>query len=154
GNLDDLHAVAQWAGDGVELIGGGDEQRVRQVEGHVQVGVLEGVVLRRVQHLQQRRRRITAIVGAQLVDLVEDDHRVVRAGAAQLLDDATRHRPHVRAPVPADLRLVAHTAQRHADEGTTGSAGDALTERGLAYTGRPDEAQDGTARVPAQLAHR
>ena len=46
---------------------------LRQVEGHAQVVVAEGVVLLGVQHLEQRRRRIAADVGAQLVDLVEQE---------------------------------------------------------------------------------
>ena len=44
--------------------------------GDVEVVVAEGVVLLRVEHLEQRRGRIAAEVGAHLVDLVEHEHRV------------------------------------------------------------------------------
>ena len=42
----------------------------------------------------------------------------------------------------ADLGLVAHAAQRHADELAAHGAGDRLADRGLAGAGRPDQGQD------------
>jgi hypothetical protein len=87
-----------------------------QVELHVEVVVAERVVLRRVEHLEQGGRRVAAPVGADLVDLVEEDHRVHRPGIPQGTDQPARQGADVRAPVAADLGLVAHAAQRHADE--------------------------------------
>src|SRR2546422_3983068 len=48
-------------------------------------------------------------------------------------------RADVRAPVPADLRLVAHAAEGHAHELTAGRAGDRLADRGLAGARRSEE---------------
>ena len=73
---DDLHAVEQRPGDRVEHVGGRDEQHVGQVEVDLEVVVAEGVVLRGVEHLEQRRARVAAPVGADLVDLVEQEDRV------------------------------------------------------------------------------
>ena len=87
GQLEHLHAVAQRRRNRVEHVGGGDEQHLRQVERHVEVVVAEGVVLLGVEHLEQRRGRIAAEVGAELVDLVEHEHRVARLGAPHALDD-------------------------------------------------------------------
>ena len=87
-----------------------------QVELDVEVVVAEAVVLRRVEHLEQRRARVAAPVGADLVDLVEHDHRVHRPGVAQRADQPARERADVRPPVTADLGLVADAAERHADE--------------------------------------
>jgi hypothetical protein len=39
--------------------------------------------LGRVEHLKQRRRRVAASVGAKLVDFIEQDDRVHRAGVTQ-----------------------------------------------------------------------
>jgi hypothetical protein len=78
--------------------------------------IAEGVVLFGVEHLEQRRGRIAAEVGAELVDLVEQEHRIARSGAAQTLEDATGHRADVGAPVSSDLRLVAYAAERCACE--------------------------------------
>ena len=75
---DDLHPVEQRAGDRVGDVRGRDEEDVGEVELDVEVVVAERVVLRRVEHLEQRGRRVAAPVGADLVDLVEQDDRVHR----------------------------------------------------------------------------
>jgi len=107
----------------------------------------EGVVLLRVEHLQQRRRRVAPEVVAQLVDFVEHEQRVARADAAHGLDDAAGHGPDVGAAVAANLRLVTHAAQADAHELAAQRAGDGAAERGLARARRADEAQDGTAQI-------
>ena len=119
------------------------------------------MVLRRVEHLQQRRRRVTAPVRADLVDLVQQDHRVHRARVAQRSDQTAGERADVGAPVPADLGLVAHAAERHAHELTAGGPCDRLADRGLTCTGRSDQREDRPrlgvgldSPIGAQLAHR
>ena len=100
------------------------------------------MVLRRVEHLEQRGRRVAAPVGADLVDLVEHDHRVHRPGVSQRADEPAGQRADVGAPVAADLGLVADAAERHADELAVERACDRLADRGLARAGRPDQRQD------------
>jgi hypothetical protein len=109
-----LHAVVQRRRDVLGVVGRRDEEHLAQVERHAQVVVRELVVLRGVQHLQQRAGRIALVADAQLVHLVQQDHRVAALGLLQRLHDAPRHGAHVGAPVPADVRLVAHAAQRDA----------------------------------------
>ena len=155
GELDDLHAVAQRPGYRVEHVRRADEHHPRQVVRHPEVVVAEGRVLLRVEHLEQRRRRVAVeAAGAELVDLVEHHHAVARARLAHALDDVARQRADVGAPVAADLRLVVHAAQAHAHELAPGRPGDALAERGLAHAGRADEAQDRALARRVQLAHR
>ena len=126
----------------------------------VEVVVAEGVVLGRVEDLQQGRGRVAAPVGADLVDLVQHDHRVQRAGLAQRAHEPPRKRPDVGAPVPADLGLVADAAQADARELPPQGPGDRVAERGLARAGRPDQGQDHAAAplvqvaLAPQLAHR
>src|SRR4051794_14353770 len=150
--LDDLHAVAQRPGDRVERVRRRDEHDVRQVEGHVEVVVAERRVLLGVEDLEHRARRIAAPVAAHLVDLVDHEQRVVRARVAQRADDRAGHRADVRAPVPADLRLVAHAADAEALELAPERPGDRAPERRLAHAGWPDEAQDPAGRVGLQAA--
>ncbi len=159
----DLHAVEQRAGDGLQDVGGRQEEHVRQVELHLQVVVAEGVVLRGVEDLQQRRRGVAAVVGAHLVDLVQQDDGVHAAGLADGAHDAAGERADVGAPVAADLGLVADAAEGDPDELPAHGAGDRLTERGLADPGRPGQREDGAAAAPthhaeplvgAALAHR
>ena len=66
-------------------------KHVGEVEVELEVVVAERVVLRGVEHLQQRRRGIAApAAGLQLVDLVDQQHRVHRAGFGERAHDATR----------------------------------------------------------------
>ena len=50
---DDLHPVEQGPGDGVDHVGSGQEQHLGEVELDLEVVVAEGVVLRRIEDLQQ-----------------------------------------------------------------------------------------------------
>src|SRR4029079_7451562 len=98
--------------------------------------------------------------GADLVDLVEQDHRVHRPGVAQRAHEAARKRADVRAAMAADLRLVADAAERHANELAVERAGDRLADRRLTGSRRPDQRQNRAALLVvrdaallAQLAH-
>ena len=125
---DDLHPVEQRTGDGVDHVGGGDEQHLGQVQLDLEVVVAEGVVLGRVEHLEQRRGRVAPVVGAELVDLVEHDHRVHGAGLAQGAHQPAGLGTHVGAAVASDLGLVADAAQGHPDERPPEGAGHRLAQ--------------------------
>ena len=133
---DDLHPVEQRPGDGVDHVGGGDEQHLGQVELHLEVVVAEGVVLCRIEHLEQRRGRVAPVVGSQLVDLVEHDDRVHGAGLAEGAHQPAGLGAHVGAAVPSDLGLVADAAQGHPDERPSEGPGHRLAQRGLAHARR------------------
>ena len=57
GELEHFHAVAQRRRNRIEHVRGRDEQHLGQVERHVEVVIAERVVLLRIEHLEQRRRR-------------------------------------------------------------------------------------------------
>ena len=139
---DHLHAVEERAGNRLGHVPRRDEEDLREVELDVEVVVAERVVLRRIEHLEECRRRVAAPVGADLVDLVEHDHRVHRPRIAERTDEPAGKCADVRAAVAADLGLVADPAERHADELAPGGAGDRLPDRGLAGAGRADERED------------
>ncbi len=160
---DQLHPVEQGLRDGVQDVGGGEEDDVAEVEFDLQVVVAEGVVLRRVEHFEEGGGRVASEVGADLVDLVEQDDRVHRTGLLDGADDAAGERADVRAPVTADLRLVPDTAERDADELASHGVRHGLTQRGLSDSGRSDQGQHRAASAPADhtqppvgapLAHR
>src|SRR5438046_587045 len=81
-------------------------------------------------------------MGAELVDLVEQEQRVRRFGLLHALQDLAGHRADISAPVAADLRLVAHAAKRHPHEVAPRRARDRLAERGFADAGWADQTQD------------
>ena len=154
GEADHLHAVAQRPGDGVEHVGGRDEDHPAEVERHAEVVVAEGVVLLGVEHLEHRRGRVALDAAAELVDLVEHHHAVARAGLADRLDDVAGQRADIGAPVAADLGLVVHAAEADAHELPAHRARDRLAERGLADAGRADEAEDRRLALRRELADR
>ncbi len=78
--------------------------------------VREGAILLGVEHLEKRRRWVAAEVAAELVDLVEHEDGARRAGLLHPLDDLPRKRADIGAAVPADLRFVVRSAERHAHE--------------------------------------
>ena len=111
GEADDLHAVAQRSGNGVEHVGRGDEHHPAQIERHREIIVAERVVLLGIEHFEQRRAGIALDAGAELVDLVEHHDAVARAGLADRLDDVARQRADIGAAMAADFRLVMHAAE-------------------------------------------
>ena len=153
GKLQDFHPVAEGGLDGIEEVGGGDEHDLGEVEGDVQIMIAEGIVLLRVQHLEQGGGRVAPEIRADLVHFVHHEDGIVRPGAADALDDAAGHGPDVGPPVAADFGLVAHAAQGDADEVPAQGPGDGFAERGLAHAGRPDEAEDGPLDLLGELAH-
>ena len=103
-------AVQQRLGH-VKAVGGGDEHHLAEVVVDLQIVVVEGVVLFRIQHLQQGAGRVATPVGAHLVDLVEQEEGVGGLGLFHRLDDLAGHRADVGAAVAADLGLVTHAAE-------------------------------------------
>ena len=102
-------------------------------------------VLLGVEHLEQGRGRVAAEVVAQLVDLVEHEHRVAAGAAAQPLDDLAGQGADIGAPVAADLGLVPDTAQGQAVERPSHGPRHRLAQGGLAGPGGTDKTQDGAA---------
>jgi hypothetical protein len=64
-----------------------------RVERHVEIVVAKGAVLFGVQHFEERRRGVAAEVRSELVDLVEDEDRILRLRAPDALQDLAGQRP-------------------------------------------------------------
>src|SRR5262249_37943973 len=99
GKLDDLHAVAHGAGNGIEHVGGRDEHHLREIEGDAEIIVTKRRVLLGIEHLEQRGRRIAVEADAELVDLVEHHQGIARSGLADRLDDVARQRADIGTPM-------------------------------------------------------
>src|SRR3546814_2227075 len=84
--------------------------------------------------LEQRRRRIATEILPKLVDLVQQEQWIGRPRLAQVLDDLAGHGADVRPAVAANLGLVAHAAQRMADELPSRRAGDRAAKRSEEHT--------------------
>ena len=76
-NLNHFHTVEQRTGDSRQVIRSGNEQHLRQVVVHVEVVVVEGVVLFRVEYLEQGRSGIAIMCHLRhLVDFIENKHGI------------------------------------------------------------------------------
>src|SRR5450759_3968852 len=147
--MDHLEAVVQRVRYPFDVVGGGDEEHAAEVVLALEVVVAEARVVRRVEDLHEGRRRVAVPVAVELVDLVEQYHRVVDPGLGEALEDAPGQRPDVGAAMPADLGFVAHTAEGDAREGPAQSVGDRLGHAALAGARRAGETQDGGRMVGA-----
>ena len=108
--LDDLHTVQQRFRDRIGRVRRADKQNVRQVIGNIHIVIREAEVLLRIQHLQQRAGRISAVVATQLVHLIQDNDRIGGACIFHRIHDTTGHGSDVRSSVTSDLSLIPHAA--------------------------------------------
>ena len=148
-----LHAVLQRGRNGVQHVGGGHKQHLRQVVIHVKVMILEGGVLLRVQHLQQRRGRVAAEVRCHLVYFVQQEDRVLGAGPLHVLDNLAGHGADVGAPMAANLGLVVDAAEREPHKFAASRFGDRHSQRSFAHARRPCETKDRALGIFHELTH-
>ena len=106
-----LETILQRRRDRVQHVGSGDEESSRQIVLDIEIVILEGVVLFRIEHFEQRGTRIAAEVSPELVYLVEQDHRIHGAGLLHHLNDLPRQRADIGAAMSADLSFVANAAE-------------------------------------------
>ena len=103
--------------------------------------ITEGVVLLRVQHLQQGGRGVAAEICADFVYFVQHEEGVDRAGLFHGLEDASGKSAYVSPAVTPNLGFVADTAQADADEFPPHGFGDRPAQAGLADAGSADKAE-------------
>ncbi len=71
GDLDDFHPVHQCPGNLLGIVGRGDKEHLGEILGQLHVVVRKVAVLLRIQYLQQSGGRISPVVAAGLVDLIQ-----------------------------------------------------------------------------------
>src|SRR5437764_13396519 len=112
------------------------------------------MILCRVEHLEQRARRVAAKIRTDFVDLIEHKDGIARAAPAQFLNDAPRHRADVRAAMTANLRFVTHSAEADSHKLATQRVGDRLTQTGFAYARRPEKTEDRPMSLRIEFSYR
>ena len=110
GQLNDVHTVQQRPRDHTGVVGRGDKQYVAQVKGKIDIMILEGIVLLRIQHLQQRRGRITLVIRAQLINFIQQNQGVSSARLVNGGNDPAGHGAYVGPSVSPDIRFIPHAA--------------------------------------------
>ena len=84
-----------------------------QIEGQVDVMVVECIVLLRIQNLQQGCGRIPLEALPQLVDLIQQNQRVIDAGLLDGRHNAARHGTDIGLSVAHNIGFIADAAQRN-----------------------------------------
>src|SRR5258706_9330461 len=98
--------------------------------------VLKAGVLRGIENLEQSGGRIAMKTGAELVDFIQHEARIFTAGFFVPLNDITRQRADVGAPMAANIRLVVHAANTLAHEFTLHRPRDTLPQGSLTNSWR------------------
>ena len=141
-HVHDLEPVAQGPRHRIQVVGGGDEEDAAQVEGELDEVIPEGLRLLRLQHVQQRVGG-TPVVAAvtQLVELVNDDHRVHHSGLNQGADDQAGLGAGEQGASAPDAQRVAEPAARDGEGGEPQRPRHRLGAAGLANPGWTDQQQ-------------
>ena len=111
-------------------------------------------VLLRIQYLQEGGRGIALIRGAQLIDFVYHEDRVLGFYYLQSLQDFSGHSADIGTPVALDFSLVAHPADGKTEELFAQGPGDRFSDRCLSHTRSTDQAQNGALGVLFEFTNR
>jgi hypothetical protein len=102
----------------------------------------EGAVLLGIQYLQQGGGRIAAVIIAELIYLIQQQHGIGAAGLLDGIDDTTGHTAYISFPMTADLRFIFDTAQRDTSIAASHRLRDTAHDGGFAHAGRAHKAED------------
>src|SRR5262249_18685746 len=154
GQLKHLHPIPQCRRYWIKQVRRGQEQNLREVERNIEVVINKGVVLFGIQNFEQRRRRIAAEIGSQLVDLVQNEQWVVGTRVAESLNDAARQRADISPSMSANLGFIADATKGQSHEFAPERARDRSSQRGFPSARWAHETEDRTLGILLQLAHR
>src|SRR5690554_4070016 len=94
------------------------------------------------------------MAAAELVNLIEHDHRVHHLDLLEGLDELAGHGTDIGTSVPLDLGFIAHAANAETIEGTAEAFSDGMADAGLAHTRWADQQNDGPANRALEGAQR
>ena len=148
GQLDELHPVQQWLGNVKFHIGSCNEQHLGQVVIHLQIVIVERIVLLRIQYLQQGSRRIAAKINPHLIHFIQQDHWIDRPCTFHRLNNLARHCSYVCSTMSSNFRLIPHTAQGNAHELASQRPCNGLCQRRFTNARRTDETENLPSHLP------
>ena len=151
--LNQFHSVEQGRRDGSQIIGGSNEHDFGQIIIHIQIVVMECIVLFRVQNFQHSRRRIATMIATQLVDFIQYNNRIGRFSLHQALDNSSWHSTDVCLTMTTDFGFIMDTSQRHSHIFTLKSCSNRSTKRSLTHTRRAIQTNDRRLHVVFQFQY-
>lgn len=165
-----FHTISKRSRDSIEVVGGADEEDVREVDWNVHTRkkvspnimeenakyvlmVEERSVLFRIEHLQKCTRRISIYPSSNFVNLIKHNKWVLGPYALESLDDLAWECSNIGSPVTLDLRHVGQTTNREPEKLPSECTSDGFTNTRLANTRRSDETEDLAFDRSAKLAY-
>ena len=153
GQAQRFHAIEKRRGNRIELVRGAHKQHLRQVHAQIEIMIEKPAVLLGVQRFEERGGGIAAKRGADLVDLIEHNHRIGDLDLFQGLDKFARQGADIGAAVAFDFRLVAHTAETEAIKLAPQGRGDGFADARFTDARRTDQQQDRAGDLALKGAH-
>ena len=139
--LDYLHSVKQRCRDRRNVICSGYEHNLAEVKFNLDIAIHERTVLLAVENLKQCRRRITLVVGAELINLIKENDRVLSSRLLNRINNPAGHCADIGFSVTSDFRLIACTAEGYSRKATTHCRCNALCNRCFTHAGRTYKAK-------------
>ncbi len=91
--------------------------------------------------------------GAELVDFIKQHDAVIRAGAAECLDDIARQGAQIGAPVSPDFRFIVYAPHTDTDKFAAGGFGNALPKGRFTDTRGADKTQERASAFRVELVY-
>ena len=110
-----LHAILKRLRNGVDNVGRGDEEHLREVKFDVQIMIHEGAILFRIKDFQQRRGGIAAEIHAHLIHFIQQEDGVDGPRFFHHLDDLAGQSADVGPAMAADFRFVPNATQERGE---------------------------------------
>ena len=141
GDTQYLHSVLHGLGDCMKDICGRYEHDLGQIVVHIEIVIVEGRVLFRIEDFQQCGSRISPEIHRHLVYFIQQEDRVHGAGLFDHLNDLTRQGSDIRSAVSPDLGFIPDPTQREPDELAAGRTGNRHSKRSFTNSRRAGKAQ-------------
>ena len=140
--FNDLHPVQQRSGNRVQRICRGNKHHIGQIKGNLQIVVPVGVILLRIQNLQQGGTGISAVVRTHFINFVQQQHRIGTSCLGHGRHNSAGHGTHIGFAMAPDVRFIMDAAQRNPSHFPVQTSGNRIGNAGLADTGRTYQAQN------------
>lgn len=113
-HIDNLHSIKQRRVQSLQHIRCTHKQHLRQINRRVNKVICKRIILLRIQNLQQRSPWISMMTRLpNLINLINQNHRVIHLARFQRVDNLTRHSSHIRPSEPLERTRVPIPPQRN-----------------------------------------
>src|ERR1044071_6290351 len=102
--------------------------------------ILKSRILRGIEDLQQRSRRVALKTSAELVDFIQHEDGISTTGLPYSLNNITGEGADIGTPMPPNVRLIVDPTKTLSHKLAVHGPGDALSKGSFSDSGRTHEA--------------